>query len=99
MRDLVIQWRYKAAIATGIGFAQGNVWSRAARRKKQHSLDDSGSPQPMQDKEAGHEPALGVRIQLRMSHEDRVTIAVRWLQGHDSVLFESFCGMLKRQFN
>jgi len=21
---------------------------------------------------------------------------IRWLKGHDSVLFESFCGMLKR---
>lgn len=24
-------------------------------------------------------------------------IVIRWLKGHDSVLFESFCGMLKRR--
>jgi 23S rRNA (adenine1618-N6)-methyltransferase len=24
-------------------------------------------------------------------------VTVRWIKGHDSVLFESFCGMLKRK--
>lgn len=24
-------------------------------------------------------------------------IIIRWLKGHDSVLFESFCGMLRRK--
>lgn len=24
-------------------------------------------------------------------------VTIRWLKGHDSVLFESFCGMVKRK--
>ena len=35
--------------------------------------------------------ALKVKLQLT-DHE----VEIRWLEGGDSVLFESFCGMLKR---
>lgn len=43
------------------------------------------------------EPALGFKIQLKGGSDGGVEVLVRWLQGRDSVLFESFCGMLKRQ--
>ena len=42
-------------------------------------------------------PALGFKVRLRKGDEGGVEVVVRWLQGRDSVLFESFCGMLKRQ--
>lgn len=43
--------------------------------------------------------ALGFKIQLKMDPvEDKLVRAVvRWLKGTDSVLFESFCGMIKRK--
>lgn len=43
--------------------------------------------------------ALGFKIQLKMDPvEDKlVRVVVRWLKGTDSVLFESFCGMIKRK--
>ena len=46
--------------------------------------------------------ALGVRVQLRLlPGEDReskeVQATIRWIQGTDSVIFESFCGMAKRK--
>lgn len=34
--SLDIEWQYRPSIATGIGFAKGNVWSRAARRQQYH---------------------------------------------------------------
>jgi 23S rRNA (adenine1618-N6)-methyltransferase len=45
---------------------------------------------------------LGVRVYLRLLRgqkpEDKeVQVLVRWTQGTDTVLFESFCGMLKRK--
>lgn len=56
------------------------------------------------------EPALGFKISLvevsfqpgtqcHYSDESNkaVEITVRWVFGNDSVLFESFCGMLKRE--
>lgn len=46
--------------------------------------------------------ALGVRVQLRLvrgekAEDKEVKVLVRWVQGVDSVLFESFCGMVKRK--
>jgi 23S rRNA (adenine1618-N6)-methyltransferase len=48
------------------------------------------------------EVALGVRVQLKL-HQGKepeskeVQVVIRWIQGTDSVLFESFCGMAKRK--
>lgn len=43
------------------------------------------------------EPALGFRIEVGEGEEKGgAHVSVRWLRGHDSVLFESFCGMVKR---
>lgn len=46
--------------------------------------------------------ALGVRLQIRLVRgqkpdEKEVKVLVRWAQGTDTVLFESFCGMVKRK--
>ena len=51
------------------------------------------------DEEDDEDPALGIIIRIESSSEkDKgYTVHFRWLRGNDSVLFESFCGMLKRQ--
>ena len=83
-------------MATGVGFVKENVWSRGARRKQQHSpANPTDTDQGMNGSEDG-EPALGFKIRLEGLGEGAV-VKIRWLQGKDSVLFESFCGMLKRQ--
>ena len=85
-------------MATGVGFANGNVWSRAARRKQQQSPTSSADKDhAMHEEDEGGAPALGFKIQLRKDNKGGTEVMVRWLQGRDSVLFESFCGMLKRQ--
>ena len=85
-------------MATGLGFAKANVWSRAARRKQQQSSTDiPDKDQTMKDEDENGEPALGFQIRLVKGNGGVVEVMVRWLQGTDSVLFESFCGMLKRQ--
>ena len=43
------------------------------------------------------DPVLGFKIRLQGIIHEGYAIHVRWLLGHDSVLFESFCGMLKRR--
>ena len=88
MQQLDMKWRYRSALAAGIGFAKANVWSRAARRKKKEA---SALMDPDED-----EPALGVKIHLKLSEEKQVIATIRWLQGRHTVVFESFCGMLKR---
>ncbi|KAK4990510.1 hypothetical protein LTR66_006783 [Elasticomyces elasticus] len=95
--------------ATGIGFAKENVWSRAARRKLMRQRADQGtsggaeaSNTVMEDNSTtqtsndnGQEDAtLGFKTMV----EDRA-VTVRWLEGEDFVLFESFCSMLKRSLS
>lgn len=50
------------------------------------------------DSEEDEEPALGFKVQLRVPEEGNGTeVVVSWVRGSESVLFESFCGMLKRR--
>ena len=94
---LGVEFRYRPILATGLGFASGNVWSRAARRRKQQLGQRSANDAPSGNDSDGGEPAFGFKVQLSSSDKGSVEILVRWIQGTDSVLFESFCGMLKRQ--
>lgn len=87
---LPVQWNWRKNLCTGVGFAMENVWSRQARRKMQ-----SGGIQKEVDE---HKAPLGFKVQLKQKGIDRrVHVLIRWLKGADSVLFESFCGMLKRK--
>lgn len=88
---LPIQWHWRKNLGTGVGFAMENVWSRQARRKMQNA----GAQKPEVDE---HTAALGFKVHVRQEGIDRrVRVLTRWLKGTDSVLFESFCGMLKRK--
>lgn len=99
MHNLEVQWRYRPSIATGIALAKGNVWSRASRRKKQQSMGDSQTLSDCSYVSDQGETALGVKIRLTVKQHGAVSVLIRWLQGRDSVLFESFCGMLKRRLS
>lgn len=92
---LPIQWHFRKNLATGIGFAKENVWSRQARRKMQNPEAAATYKAGIDERTA----ALGFRVQLKLEGIEGkgVRIVVRWLKGVDSVLFESFVGMLKRK--
>jgi len=94
LSDLPLQWKWVTTISTGVGFAEGNVWSRAARRRsiRSPSSADSSIDEDM-------EMALGFKITLQEKSDPGpgILVTARWLKGYDTVLFESFCGMLKRK--
>ena len=98
-----LKFQYRPALATGLGFAKGNVWSRAARRKQAQKSSASTANLEHEHKHESDdeidddEPALGFKIHLRSGDTGSVEVIIRWIQGKDSVLFESFCAMLKRQ--
>lgn len=113
-KSLHIQWQYRPSLATGIGFANENVWSRSARRRQHQQKDRKdrknintrerrGSEEAEDDQdedededEAANLPQLGFKINL--SHENgSIGILIRWIIGNDSVIFESFCGMLRNK--
>ncbi|RMJ28434.1 DUF890 domain-containing protein [Aspergillus sp. HF37] len=87
---LAVQWNWRKNLCAGVGFAMENVWSRQARRKMK-----TGAAQAEIDE---HKAALGFKVRLTQGGIDpRVHVVIRWLKGTDSVLYESFCGMLKRK--
>jgi 23S rRNA (adenine1618-N6)-methyltransferase len=105
LSSLHISWTWHSDLTAGIGFASTNVWSRQYRRAMKIS---SG----VLDRDLDVDPntaALGFRVQLAMgpdtvrtgdeirTEKKNVKVLVRWLKGTDSVLFESFCGMVKRK--
>ncbi|KAI2975231.1 hypothetical protein CBS147323_1101 [Aspergillus niger] len=91
---LHVQWLWRKNLATGVGFAMQNVWSRQARRKMQNP-DAMAEMGEIDETKA----ALGFKVQCKKDAIDEkgVRVIVRWLKGRDTVLFESFCGMLKRK--
>ncbi|KAJ5191360.1 uncharacterized protein N7498_010345 [Penicillium cinerascens] len=91
-------WHWDQNLSAGVGFTSENVWSRQARRKMKLAGQEG-----MQITTVPEEVALGVRVQVKLMHgqtpeaNGEVQVLIRWIQGTDSVLFESFCGMLKRK--
>ncbi|KAJ5099360.1 hypothetical protein N7532_006361 [Penicillium argentinense] len=96
-------WSWDKSLSAGVGFAAENVWSRQARRK----MKLAGQEGSYVNLDAVPEDvALGVRIQAKLvrgqsetSSTNEVPVLISWIQGTDSVLFESFCGMLKRKID
>ncbi|KAK2624382.1 hypothetical protein QTJ16_006332 [Diplocarpon rosae] len=95
LSQLPLKWMWKAQIATGIGFSESAVWSRAARRNATKALGKDMD----EDDDDEDEMAFGFKIHIESipGGVGGSKATVRWLKGHDSVLFESFCGMLKRK--
>lgn len=95
MTSLNVRWKYRPDLIAGVGFTEKNVWSRSARRNRVRDMevDEADSED--------HGPALAIKITAQSSDEthDAVIINIRWLIGQDSVLFESFCGMVKREIS
>lgn len=104
IKALDVKWQWRPAMHVGVMEAKANVWSRAARRQKKFQGDkaegerkDDKKDVKMADadgddsEEEEEPPTLAVMITCK--HEE---VGVRWLRGHDQVVFTSFCGMLKR---
>jgi 23S rRNA (adenine1618-N6)-methyltransferase len=104
-KELDVRWQWRSSMNAGVALAKENVWSRAARRKKRrqsemplHGNDEMeideahGLADDSMDTESEEAVALAVKISVFESKVD-----VRWLKGVETILFESFCGMLKRE--
>lgn len=90
--SLDARWQWRGVLGQGLGMAERDVWSRKARRRRE---DDTQGADEMDE---GGEVALVFKISLKqLEGGKRVEVNVRWMQGKDSVLFESFCGWLKRK--
>ena len=96
---LRVRWEWDGERGEGLMVAGGNVWSRAARRKRKfgemrEGVDgEGGAKEGGVGVEDGGEEKVALAVKIVCS-EGRVDS--RWLRGTDFTLWESFCGMLKR---
>ncbi|KAF7903260.1 uncharacterized protein EAF01_006309 [Botrytis porri] len=96
LSKLIALWSWESARFVGTGFCEKAVWSRASRRHLSETNDEKSNVTP---KGLPEDMAFGFRISFGDHEEESpgTKVVIRWLKGHDSVLFESFCGMIKRK--
>jgi 23S rRNA (adenine1618-N6)-methyltransferase len=92
MKELGLAWMWKSERSAGMALAKRNVWSRAARRKKQRDLESGAMEVDSTSEDDSEEVALCVKITVKPTD-----VTIRWLRGQDHIIFESFCTMLKRK--
>ena len=100
VRGLNVKWEWRALHSAGVMGCRENVWSRSARRKMRFGGGDEGEGKKDEgmgngEGEETSEEEDEVALAVKVTCEDK-KVEVRWLRGMDHVLFESFCGMLKR---
>ncbi|ETS75893.1 hypothetical protein PFICI_12837 [Pestalotiopsis fici W106-1] len=99
----LVSWNMDEDRLRVVGFAQENVWSRSYRRRTS-ALGKQRSPEAGNKKPVLSECPFGFAITVTKSDPEEETgddaqstvdVVVRWLQGSDYTLFESFAGMVR----
>lgn len=95
-------WAWDKQRLRGVGFADGNVWSRAYRRRKKVSESASTKKEVVSATLPDIAKCVfGFSLSVQGGESDqsssgRLAIILRWLQGEDEALFESFAGVVRR---
>ncbi|KAB8298344.1 hypothetical protein EYC80_002070 [Monilinia laxa] len=95
-------WTWDSQNFAGVGFCDQAVWSRKSRRGRENArIVSRASGSHVKDEEWPKDMAFGFKISLEEFEGDATGshVIVRWVKGHNSVLFESFCGMMKRKLS
>ena len=101
LKGLDVKWRWRASASEGVMEARENVWSRAARRKRQMgqagkvAVDNPAIIRDQDSDKDGSEDEEPVALAVEIKCEDGA-VQIRWLRGVDHAVFTSFSGMLKR---
>ena len=91
----LLSWEWDKQGLRGVGRARENVWSRAWRRRKLREKENptsGGAAESGDDETCG----FGFSIMVTVGLEETKTVC-RWVEGHEEVIFTSFCGFLKTQ--
>jgi 23S rRNA (adenine1618-N6)-methyltransferase len=90
---LDVRWRWRTEVGMGVMLTKENVWSRSARRKRQRLEGGDGTANTELASAAKDDDEVGLAVKVTCKDG---AVDLRWLQGQDHVLFQSFCGLLKR---
>ena len=83
-----------AELVQDFDFGAMEVEGRGKQRRRDNEESSEGE---VEDDEGEDNVKLGFKIEIRQGEEEgEVLVQVRWLRGLDAVLWESFCGMLRR---
>lgn len=95
LSGLIPLWSWESELFVGTGFCEKAVWSRASRRNRGDTNEKPNDTSELSPENM----AFGFKISLEELDIDTqgTKVIIRWLKGHDSVLFESLCGMVKRK--
>ncbi|CAJ2502095.1 Uu.00g049480.m01.CDS01 [Anthostomella pinea] len=101
----LVAWNWDEQRSEGTGFADGNVWSRAHRRKKAREQTPVARGGTVVSAETQQQDvrkcAFGFAISIRTENgagndvSESVVVMLWWLQGNDAKLFESFAGVVR----
>ncbi|EME85676.1 uncharacterized protein MYCFIDRAFT_41101 [Pseudocercospora fijiensis CIRAD86] len=94
-----VKWVWRPLLDAGVMQCKEDVWSGKARRKRKQKeklaslgKDTEVEPSPNGDVE-GDENEVGLAVKVSCKDQE---VEVRWLRGHDQILFNSFCAVLRR---
>ncbi|KXS95410.1 hypothetical protein AC578_6778 [Pseudocercospora eumusae] len=87
-----VKWVWRPLLDAGIMQCKEDMWSGKARRKRKQKekLASLGKDAGI---EAEDEEQVGLAVKVSCKDQE---VEVRWLRGHDQVLFNSFCAVLRR---
>ncbi|KAK6212269.1 hypothetical protein LQW54_005400 [Pestalotiopsis sp. IQ-011] len=100
----LVSWNLDEDRLRVVGFAEQNVWGRAYRRSKAREAGKEKPPMTDRKQSDVSECPFGFAIAVTTGDAEEaakddgqktVAVVVRWLQGSDFALFESFAGMLR----
>ncbi|KAJ2970149.1 hypothetical protein NUW58_g9783 [Xylaria curta] len=92
-------WAWDEQRLRGIGFAEGNVWSRAYRRRRAGegvTIENKASTPLLDITACTFGFSLTIQQECLDKPSDGPAVILRWLQGDDESLFESFAGVIRR---
>ncbi|CAK7198364.1 hypothetical protein SEUCBS139899_001025 [Sporothrix eucalyptigena] len=93
MSSLPLSWEWEDKALQGVGRTRENVWGRAWRRKKQREQRGEMVEAPDKPDKDG-DSVFGFVVTIRIGVTETV-VHCRWLEGHDEIIYQSFCGFLK----
>lgn len=94
-----VKWVWRPLLDAGVMQCKEDMWSGKARRKRKQkeklaSLGKDAEVEPSgngpQDED---EEQIGLAVKISCKDQE---VEVRWLRGHDQVLFNSLCAVLRR---
>ncbi|KAI0403784.1 hypothetical protein F4802DRAFT_278073 [Xylaria palmicola] len=95
----LFSWTWDEQRLRGVGFAEGNVWSRAYRRRRAAGSEvgkQEASVQPSGIAACAFGFSLTIQREIPDKPSNGFAVSLRWLQGDDESIFESFVGVIRR---